>query len=83
MAREKVDYREQYALMLEKIEKKYPDNMGYLTAEQVADILGLRIETVYRRSNEKKNKDPIPRKRIGKDTYRYPIASLVRWSLGA
>lgn len=83
MAREKVDYREQYALMLEKIEKKYPDNMGYLTAEQVADILGLRIETVYRRSNEKKNKDPIPRKRIGNDTYRYPIASLVRWSLGA
>ena len=83
MPREKKDYREQYALMLEKIDEKYPDNMGYLTAEQVAEILGIRLETVYRRSNEKMNRDPIPRKKIGKSTYRYPVASFVRWSLGA
>ncbi len=82
MAREKQDYRQQYEILLSKIETKYPDNMGYMTAEQVAEILNVRLETVYRRSNEKTNRDPIPRKKIGTNTYRYPIASFIRWSLG-
>lgn len=82
MGREREAYREQYEIMLAKIEQRFPDNFGYLTAEQIADILDIRLETVYRKSNEKTNRDPIPRKKIGANTYRYPIASFIRWSLG-
>ena len=82
MAREKAAYREQYEIMLEKINNRFPDHLGFLTADQVASILNVRLETVYNYSKAKKNRDPIPCKKIGPNISRYPIAAFIRWSLG-
>lgn len=78
MAREKVDYREQLALVYEK----FPDTNGYLKAEEVAVILGCNVKTVYERAKDRRN--PLPSKNIGgtRKILRFPIAGLVRWSLG-
>lgn len=82
MAREKIDYREQIAFMYERINERFPGNLGYLTAAEVAEVLGCNIKTVYERVKDARN--PLPSKNIGggKKTLRFPVASLVRWSLG-
>ena len=82
LAREKQDYREQLALMIERIDRLFPNNLGYLKAEEVALILDCNIKTVYARAKEKR--DPLPSTNIGgpgKKVLRFPVASLVRWSL--
>jgi hypothetical protein len=83
MAREKKDYREQLALMIEKIDRLFPENLGYLKADEVAKVLDCNVKTVYARASERRN--PLPSTNIGggKKTLRFPIAALVRWSLGA
>ena len=83
MPREKIDYREHLALMYAKIDEKFPDNMGFLTAEQVADILACNVNTVYARAT--RHRDPLPSKNIGtsrRKILRFPVAGLVRWTLG-
>ena len=83
MPREKVDYREHLVVLYEKIDKAFPGNMGFLTAEQVAEVLQCNIKTVYERAN--RLRDPLPSKNIGtnkRKILRFPIAGLVRWSLG-
>lgn len=83
MSREKIDYREHYAIMVERIDKRYPDNMGMLTAEQVAEIMKCNVKTVYERA--KKLRNPLPSTNIGttnRKILRFPVAGLVRWSLG-
>lgn len=82
MPREKVDYREHMALMYAKIDERYPDNMGFLRAEQVADILDCHVYTVYERANRPRN--PLPSINIGtnrRKILRFPVAGLVRWTL--
>lgn len=84
MAREKQDYREQLAYMTERINERYPDNLGLLTAEQVAEIFGVNIKTVYAMSDPKR-RDALPRVNVsrgGRKVYRYPVAAVVRFSLG-
>lgn len=82
MSREKIDYRDQLALIYERIERLFPDNLGYLKAEEVAKILDCNVKTVYERAKDRRN--PLPSKNIGgtRKILRFPIAGLVRWSLG-
>ena len=82
MAREKEGFRDQLELITRKIEERYPDSLGMLTTEQVADYLGCTVKTVL--NNINRRCDPLPAKNIsvGRTVWRIPIISLARWSMG-
>jgi hypothetical protein len=82
MSREKEGFRDQLELVTRKIEEKYPNSLGMLTTEQVADFLGCNVKTVLVNINRKNN--PLPAKNIGtgRKIWRVPITGLARWSLG-
>ena len=44
--REKLNYREQLEIITRKIEERFPESMGMLTTEQVAEFLGCNVKTV-------------------------------------
>lgn len=81
MAREKEGYREQLELITRKIEERFPESLGMLTAEQVAEYLGCNVRTVH--SNIKRRYNPLPAKNIavGRTVWRIPVTGLARWSL--
>lgn len=82
MSREKEGYRETLELITRKIEERFPQSMGVLTAEQCAEFLGCNIKTVLNNINKRNN--PIPAKNIGvgRVIWRVPITGLARWCCG-
>ena len=82
MAREKVGYRDNLALITERITESFPDSMGVLTTQQVATFLGCDVKTVVRNIQKKYN--PLPARNIGcgRTIYRVAITELARWTLG-
>ena len=82
MAREKEGYRENLELITRKIEERFPNSMGMLTTEQVAEFLNCTVQTVI--NNIKKNSKPLPAVNIAsgkKRVYRIPVTGLARWIL--
>ena len=82
MAREKVGYRDNLALITERISETFPESMGVLTTQQVATFLGCDVKTVLR--NIQRRYNPLPARDIGtgRKVYRIAITELARWTLG-
>ena len=77
--REKLNYREQLEIITRKIEERFPESMGMLTTEQVAEFLGCNVKTVL---NNIHRRNGLQAKNIGigkRTAYRIPIASLAHW----
>lgn len=82
MAREKIGYRDNLALITERISETFPNSMGVLTTQQVATFLGCDVKTVLR--NIQRRYNPLPARDIGngRKVYRIAITELARWTLG-
>ncbi len=82
MAREKIGYRDNLALITERISETFPNSMGVLTTQQVATFLDCDVKTVLRNIQRKYN--PLPARDIGngRKVYRIAITELARWTLG-
>ncbi len=84
MSREKVDYRDQLVFAVQRISEMFPESGGMLSTSQVAAYFGCDVRAVLRMRERKRN--PLPSVDISngkKPVWRYPITSVVRWSLGA
>lgn len=82
MPREKIGYRDNLALITERITESFPESMGVLTTEQVAAFLGCNVKTVLRNINKKYNPLPARNIGVGRNVYRIAITELARWTLG-
>ena len=82
MAREKIGYRDNLALITERISETFPNSMGVLTTQQVATFLDCDVKTVLR--NIQRRYNPLPARDIGngRKVYRIAITELARWTLG-
>ena len=82
MAREKIGYRDNLALITERISETFPNSMGVLTTQQVATFLDCDVKTVLR--NIQRRCNPLPARDIGngRKVYRIAITELARWTLG-
>ena len=81
--REKEGYREQLALITERITEAFPASLGMLTVEQAAAFLQCDVKTVRRAITRRVN--PLAAVNIGmgkRKQYRIAITTLARFSLG-
>lgn len=76
MAREKVGYRDQLALILDKYQSKM------LTVQEVADFLDCNQKTVLNNINRRYNPLPAINVAVGRKMWRIAATDLARWSLG-
>ena len=81
MAREKEGYRENLELITRKIEERFPNSMGMLTTEQVAEFLNCNVKTVLNNINRRINALPARNIGNGRTVWRIPITGLARWTL--
>lgn len=81
MAREKEGYRDNLELITRKIEERFPNSMGMLTTEQVAEFLDCNVKTVLNNINRRTNALPARNIGNGRTVWRIPITGLARWTL--
>lgn len=81
MAREKEGYRDNLELITRKIEERFPNSMGMLTTEQVAEFLNCNVKTVLNNINRRINALPARNIGNGRTVWRIPITGLARWTL--